>query len=435
MPLLSTLLSLSTVLATATAGGGHLHGMLAERHAALASRTSKPRNPLFKRTAPVRCPAKVTGAKLLSTNLVEPTVAQVSDVLTQAASASYSWEVGTYQTALLELNAPELFLYNGSNTIPPTLSSDSDVTDIWNSVDKVIKQRPGGSVLPFFSDKAVGDPASVGIAVLIRNWTLSSPSTKYSGPATDQLDYLLNEVGRASNGAISQRAPPAAVQVWADFMTMAPPFISYYGAITKNKAYVLEGYTQLSAYRDILFDNDVGLMHHILLGSESVQDEGHWGTGNGWAVTGMLRVLRIIQLSDYAAEFQSEQNDLVQWASGILNNVWKFQQSSGAILNYIDASPSSTFEDASSTALLAAATFRLASITFGTSNAPSVNVAAAAQARAWVISQLGSDGWLKGVVNPYDWHEEGSRSPEGQSFVIMLQAAYRDWYAATKGYY
>jgi hypothetical protein len=75
--------------------------------------------------------------------------------------------------------------------------------------------------------------------------------------------------------------------------------------------------------------------------------------------------------------------------------VWNHQQSTGAILNYIDMNPSDTFEDASGTALLAACTFRLASLVFGTNNAPYVNVVAAAKARVWVISQVDGDGWTR----------------------------------------
>ncbi|KAF8301447.1 hypothetical protein DL93DRAFT_2127462 [Clavulina sp. PMI_390] len=345
------------------------------------------------------------------------------------------WEYGTYQTALLELNAPELFLYNGSNAIPPTLTSDSDVTKLFASVDAVLAAKPAG-IKPFFSDKAVGDPASVGIPFLIRNWTLTTGSTKYATAASQQLDYLLNDVDRTDNGAISQRTN--VVQVWADFMTMAPPFIAYYGAITNNYATLLEGYTQLADYHDILFDSSAGMMQHILLGTSSI-DTGHWGTGNGWACHGMLRVLRTIQLSNYANSLKSQQSDLLGWVSTILTNVWKHQQSSGALLNYIDGSTSSSsvFPDASGTALLAAATFRLASLVYGTSNAPTVNIAAAEKARVWVVQQVGADGWLKNgtMVDPYNWHQSGSRSPEAHSFVLMLTAAYRDWQSATKGYY
>jgi hypothetical protein len=38
-----------------------------------------------------------------------------------------------------------------------------------------------------------------------------------------------------------------------------------------------------------------------------------------------------------------------------------------------------------------------------------------------------SDGWLTPVVNPLSFGQEGQNSPEGQAFVLELQAAYRDW--------
>jgi hypothetical protein len=37
------------------------------------------------------------------------------------------------------------------------------------------------------------------------------------------------------------------------------------------------------------------------------------------------------------------------------------------------------------------------------------------------------NGWLTPVVNPYDTAVQGSQSPEGQAFVVMMQAAWNDW--------
>lgn len=70
---------------------------------------------------------------------------------------SSSWEIGTRETALFELNAPHAFVYEG--TIPPKLVPGDNVTEIWESVDAVLAQKPAG-ILPFFSDGAAGDPAS-----------------------------------------------------------------------------------------------------------------------------------------------------------------------------------------------------------------------------------------------------------------------------------
>jgi hypothetical protein len=38
-----------------------------------------------------------------------------------------------------------------------------------------------------------------------------------------------------------------------------------------------------------------------------------------------------------------------------------------------------------------------------------------------------SEGWLTPVVNPDDFPNQGSNSPEGQAFVVEMQAAWRDW--------
>ena len=43
-----------------------------------------------------------------------------------------------------------------------------------------------------------------------------------------------------------------------------------------------------------------------------------------------------------------------------------------------------------------------------------------------------ADGWLSPVVNPASFGEVGSKSPEAQAFVLMMQAGYRDW--AQAGY-
>ena len=43
-----------------------------------------------------------------------------------------------------------------------------------------------------------------------------------------------------------------------------------------------------------------------------------------------------------------------------------------------------------------------------------------------------ADGWLTPVVNPVSIGESGSKSPEAEAFVLMMQASYRDW--AQAGY-
>lgn len=43
-----------------------------------------------------------------------------------------------------------------------------------------------------------------------------------------------------------------------------------------------------------------------------------------------------------------------------------------------------------------------------------------------------ADGWLTPVTNPSSFGDSGSKSPEAQAFVLMMQASYEDW--AQAGY-
>ena len=96
------------------------------------------------------------------------------------------------------------------------------------------------------------------------------------------------------------------------------------------------------------------------------------------------------------------------------------QQESGSLCNYL--SDSSSFEDSSGTALLASATYRLAMITNNTMSIPSADLAFSA-----ILSKIDQGGFLQGVVDPYNFGNEGTVSPEGQAFVLLLQAAWRDY--------
>ncbi|KAF8317432.1 hypothetical protein DL93DRAFT_2165682 [Clavulina sp. PMI_390] len=394
-----------------------------------------------------------------SIQLSSGTIQLVDDVL--ATAATHSWEIGTRETALLELWSPNYFLYSlGSSIPPPALTNSWDIDSIaecFGSVDSVLATRPAG-IQTFFQDSAVGDPASVGIPFLIKNATMASPSasSNYSIVTQQELDHLLAVPRENLTGAISQREPPEPLQIWADFVAMAPPFIAYYGAIHNNQSLLQLAYDQVAAYRTLLLDTDVGLLKHIVLGGGTgspPQDPGHWSTGNAWFVTGLLRVERTIFLSSFRSAMAAQRASLLEWALELTDAAWSYQNSTGFIYNYIDcvalgqSNSTTCFEDSAGTALLAAGTFRLAQILHSSSRSPysfmattrSPNVWAAEQARQYIVNHVDTTtGILGPIVNPLDWSSQlqaGGTSPEGQAFVLMLQAAYRDWWSLTGGYY
>lgn len=59
---------------------------------------------------------------------------------------------------------------------------------------------------------------------------------------------------------------------------MVPPFLAYYGIITRNRTLLGESYNQIQLYRNYLFDPTESLWRHVLLGV-SQNDEGFWSTG------------------------------------------------------------------------------------------------------------------------------------------------------------
>ena len=61
-------------------------------------------------------------------------------------------------------------------------------------------------------------------------------------------------------------------------MYMVPPFLAYYGVMTRNRTLVVESYNQIQLYRNYLRDDEEGMWRHVLLGL-SGNDEGFWTTG------------------------------------------------------------------------------------------------------------------------------------------------------------
>ncbi len=133
------------------------------------------------------------------------------------------------------------------------------------------------------------------------------------------------------------------------------------------------------------------------------------------------------------------------------------QQPNGLFKNYADGLNNSTnFDDASSSALLAATVYHLALLTGnqtfipqaertrtalfatnGTSAPSSPSSASSSPSNSSSVfahtPHFTTDGWLSPVVDPLTVGSEGPQSPEGQAFVLMLHAAWRDWNAAGNG--
>ncbi|TFK73011.1 Six-hairpin glycosidase [Pluteus cervinus] len=332
-----------------------------------------------------------------------------------------SWEMGTAAEALTEYSWPRLSVFNDFAFPPPsTLPTNYSASDVLNIAQSVVSKKPQGSLALIANDGSAGDPASIGVAVLLANWTRTDLSnTMYADAAGEQLDYLLNHAPRTPEGAISHRTDQA--QLWSDFVYMVPPFIAYFGSLQGGggeKNLLQIAYDQCRLYREGLRDNG-GLWRHVAQGSW--EDSTHWATGNGWAAAGMLRTLETLNRTTQANLFQQHQLDLVDWINEILEASWAHQKPNGTLLNVID-DPTS-FADTASTALIASVTYRMAVFTHNDHLVSHAN-----KALGVVKASIGQDGTLKGTTDPETFHEPispGEYSPEGQAFVLLLQAAWK----------
>jgi hypothetical protein len=100
------------------------------------------------------------------------------------------------------------------------------------------------------------------------------------------------------------------------------------------------------------------------------------------------------------------------------------QTSAGALHNVIN--DLNSFTDTAATALIASVTFRLAVI----KGDNSTYISNANTAYDFVRRNIDSGGWLRNTADPLTFYTPSSSnepSPEGQSFVLLLEAARRDF--------
>lgn len=133
---------------------------------------------------------------------------------------SSSWEYGTRAEALLELNAPTYSVMS-FNAVPPPHSIPSNITsalgEVFTIAHNIVVARSLSNITgpqPLIADTSAGDPASIGVAVLLANWTGQGAidGLDYAGAARDQLDYLFQNVSKTSDGALSHRVDQ--LQLW-----------------------------------------------------------------------------------------------------------------------------------------------------------------------------------------------------------------------------
>lgn len=115
-------------------------------------------------------------------------------------------------------------MFNTAVTLPPpasipdSLESSGSLISFFAIAKQIVTNRTVSNnntvgPQPLIADGSAADPASIGVSVLLANLTgQDAGQVNYSGAATDQLNFLLQDVPRTSDGAISHRV--SEVQLW-----------------------------------------------------------------------------------------------------------------------------------------------------------------------------------------------------------------------------
>ncbi|KAK3110057.1 hypothetical protein LTR53_016046 [Teratosphaeriaceae sp. CCFEE 6253] len=336
--------------------------------------------------------------------------------------AAHSWEYGTAAQAVTELVNPEKAVFAPDpfpNDKIPVQGFKMDQALIW--VYQHI--RADGPTLSVDDGGSVSDPASLGVSAVMvgQRWKT------YLAAAERQKEFLLQDAPRYVNGAISHRRDVA--ELWSDGVAMFPPFLAYYAVQTNDLALMRAAVQQIKLYRDALrieSGEREGLWRHIVGPSERA-DDGAWSTGNAWAAHGMARVRATISGWRPSREVMKDEiGKLDRWIREILDGAMRTDtHESGLLRNYLGQD--SWFAETSSTALLAATTYRMALLHPATFAQPPYLDWAHAK-RAAVASRVDDNGFAHPAVNPL---QHASRqpvlaSPEGASFLLMMGSAWRD---------
>ncbi|KAJ7499299.1 hypothetical protein FB451DRAFT_33620 [Mycena latifolia] len=334
---------------------------------------------------------------------------------------SHSWEFGTASEALLELYTPHLSVFWPTAFPVPTIPKEC-VESLEYAASKIVIGTGANGLSD--GDGAVGDPASLGVSAVL----LGKTNATYANAVTEEINYITQSAPRFWNGAISQRTDVA--ELWADFMYMAPPFLAYAAADEKNLDLLHEVYVQCGLYRQIL-QPDGGVWEHII-GPQS-QDTGLWSTGNGWAAAGMARVLATVMKAPVAASahWRSDAiSDLSRWIQEILNGAMGFSMDGGLLRNYLDdtSADGHGFGEISGSSMLAAVAYRMVVLRPFEFGQKYISFADSIR-RTIAAGHITSDGVATPAVNPLNWGDTTpftTGSPEGNNFVVLMYAAWRD---------
>lgn len=294
----------------------------------------------------------------------------------------YSWEQGVLAQAFLE-------------------SGDTD-TAVLLAVEGAHRQLPDGRCAHIGNPGAVTDPCAIGEALLFACRETGAPFLQEARERL--LKWAVLDAPRTADGIVYH--VDYGPEVWVDSFYMLPPFLACAGLYD-------EAMRQLNGYFGILLDESKNLLaHRYHCGSGTFIRKECWGVGNGWAMAGMARVIRLLP-----AQMDREKALLIQRVRLLLDAALPLQMANGMFHDVLD--DAGTFPEVNFGQMLAYTVY--SGVKEGWLGAEYLPFAD--KARAAAHAQVDRFGLVRNVCGMPHF-DRPFVAPEGQAFFILMEAAH-----------
>ena len=295
----------------------------------------------------------------------------------------YSWEHGVAMQGLMEIG---------------------DTTNLIIMAREALQRaKPDGRLSMVGSDFNISDTGINGPGVLAA--FKNTGDEKYKKAAQAQYDYFKNPETKNSFGVILHNNKSKVI--FSDNMFMVVPFLAQMGDFD-------EAIRQIEGIRNVLWNNDKKLFHHIRTQETGKYgDISFWGGGNGWCAAALAQTIGYLP-----TERKADKQKLITYYTDLMDGCLANQLPNGL---FYDKITEPNFEESTMAAMVAFSIYT--GIKAGwLKNASYKN--AADKMRKAVFAKIDKYGLLQGASAAPTFNSPGT-SPEGQAFVLMMEGAYR----------
>jgi rhamnogalacturonyl hydrolase YesR len=298
----------------------------------------------------------------------------------------YSWEQGVAMQAFWELGEPD----------------DIEIASKL-AVGAAYRETKDGRLAAIGTTEAATDPCAVGEVLLAVAEQHEDARLKKAHARL--LDWARDIAPRSQDGIVYHMVD--SKQFWVDSFYMLPPFLASAG-------HYEEALHQLNGYWEALYYPKRQLMGHIWDDdAESFLRGDVWGTGNGWAMAGICRVIDLLP-----DNMKKEKAELIEKNRELIAGVAQYIHEDGMANDVLD-NPAS-FKDAALPMLLAYSIYR--GIYSNWLDDKYFDLAE--RCRNAALARVDKYGFVREVCGAPHFDKPGI-SPEAQAFFMLMHAAFK----------